>query len=79
MAQLIKCLLYTSMIAWVQVLGTTHGKSQAWGCLSVVPAAGRETGGSLGLAASSLAESVSSGFSERVFQKFRWQTVEEDT
>lgn len=31
MAQLVKCLLYTSMIAWVQVLGTTHGKSQAWG------------------------------------------------
>lgn len=49
MAQLVKCLLYTSMIAWVQVLGTTHGKSQAWGCLSVVPAAGRETGGSLQL------------------------------
>lgn len=51
-----------------------HGRG-----MSVVPAAGRETGGSLGLAASSLAESVSSGFSERLFQKFRLQTVEEDT
>lgn len=75
MAQLVKCLLYMSMIAWVQVLRTTHGKSQAWGCLSVVPAARRER--QEGLTASSLAESVSSQFSERLFQKFRWQTMED--